>query len=117
MHHDLMRRVIEDNTVEWNAYQALCYVELARAKSLSLKDGIRKQLNVLFSLVDALMFYVREVKSEQKVPQSRLLKQLDRVISDYVGNDMAYHWTNTRDQSKGLCFDEYHQNTFLALAI
>ena len=117
MHQDLVRRATEDNTTEWNAHQALCYVELARAKSLSLKDGIRKQLNVLFSLVDALMFYVREVEIEQKVPQSRLLEQLDRVISDYAGNDMAYHWTNARDQPKGLYFDECNQNNFLALAV
>ena len=117
MHQDLVRRTTEDNTTEWNAHQALCYVELARAKSLSLKDGIRKQLNVLFSLVDALMFYVREVEIEQKVPQSRLLEQLDRVISDYAGNDMAYHWTNARDKTKGLYFDECNQNNFLALAV
>ena len=117
MHQDLVRRATENNTTEWNAHQALRYVELARAKSLSLKDGIRMQLNVLFSLVDALMFYIHEVEVEQKVPQKRLLEQLDQVILDYADNDMAYHWTNARDQPKGLYFDECNHNNFLALAV
>ena len=117
MHQDLMRRATDDNTTKWNAHQALCYVELARAKSLSLNDGIRMRLNVLFSLVDALMFYVHEVEIEQKEPQTRLLEQLDRLISDYADHDMIYHWTNARDPPRSPNFDECTENSFLALAI
>lgn len=117
MHQILERRATEDNTTKWNAHQALCYVELARAKNLPLKNGIQTKLNALFSLIDALMFYAHEVEIEQKVPQIRLLDQLDRVISDYADNDMFYHWTNARDPPKGLYFDEYNYNSFLALTV
>ena len=117
MHQDLVRRATDEHTTKWNAHQALCYVELARAKSLSLNDGIRPRLNVLFSLIDALMFYVHEVEIEQKAPQTRLLEQLDRLISDYARNDMIYHWTNARDTPRSPYFDEYNHNNFLALAI
>ena len=117
MHQELVRRATDNGTTTWNAHQALCYVELARAKSLSLKSGIRKSLNVLFSLVDALMFYVHEVEIELEEPQIRLLEQLDRVISDYADNDMAYHWTNARDPPTGSCFEEHTYNSFLALTV
>ena len=117
MHQDLVRRSTDDNKTQWNAHQALCYVELARAKSLSLNDGIRMRLNVLFSLVDALMFYVHEVEIEQKAPQAQLLEQLDRLISDYADNDTFYHWTNARDTPKSPYFDEHNHNSFLALAV
>ena len=117
MHQDLVRRATDDNTTKWNAHQALCYVELARAKSFSFKNGIQKRLNVLFSLIDALMFYVHEVEIEQKAPQTRLLEQLDRVISDYADIDMVYHWTNARDRPTGLYFDEHNYNNFLALTV
>ena len=117
MHQDLVRRATDDNTTKWNAHQALCYVELARVKSLSLNNGIQTRLNVLFLLVDAIMFYVHEVEIEQKAPQIRLLEQLDRVVSDYADNDMDYHWTNARDSPRGLYFDEYNYNSFLALTI
>ena len=117
MHQELVRRATDDNTTEWNAHQALCYVELARAKSLALESGIHMRLNVIFSLVDALMFYVHEVEIEQKEPQTRLLEQLDRVVSDYANNDMVYHWTNARDAPKGLYFDEHNCNNFLALTV
>lgn len=117
MHQDLVRRATDDNETNWNAHQALCFVELARAKSLSLSDGIRMHINVLFSLVDTLMFYVHEVEVEQKAPQTRLLEQLNRVISDYADNDMVYHWTNARDPPRGLNFDEQNYNSFLALTV
>lgn len=117
MHQILERRATEDNTTKWNAHQALCYVELARAKNLPLKNGIQTKLNALFSLIDALMFYAHEVEIEQKVPQIRLLDQLDRVISDYADNDMFYYWTNARDPPIGLYFDEYNYNSFLALTV
>lgn len=117
MHEDLIRRATEDNKTDWDAHQALCYVELARAKSLPLQNGIQTRLNVLFSLVDTLMFYAREVEIEQKKPQPKLLKQLDEVISTYADIDMAYHWTNARDPPKGLYFDERNYNNFLALTV
>ena len=117
MHEALIGRAIDDNTSKWYSYQALSYVELARAKSLSLEDGFRTRLNVVFSLVDALLFYVHEVEFEQKVPQTRLLEQLDQVISDYADRDMVYHWTNARDPPKGLYFDECNYSSFLALTI
>lgn len=117
MYQDLVQRATDNNTAKWDAHQALCYVELARAKSLPLKHGIQNRLNVVFSLVDTLMFYAHEVEIEQKAPQTELLEQLDRVISDYADNDMVYHWTNARDPPRGLYFDEYNYNSFLALAV
>lgn len=117
MHQELVRRATDHGTTKWNAHQALCYVELARAKGFSLKSGIQGQLNVLFSLIDALMFDVHEVEIEQEEPQTRLLEQLDRVISDYADNDMVYHWTNARDSPQGLYFDEHTYNSFLALTV
>jgi len=99
----------------WHAHQALCYVELARAKSLPLQGGIQSRLNVLFTLVDTFMFYVHEVEVEQKRPQVKLVEQLDRVISDYADHDMAYHGTTARDPPTGLYFDEFNTNSFLAL--
>lgn len=117
MHQDLVQRATNNSTTEWNAHQALCYVELVRAKSLPLKNGIQYRLNILFSLVDALMFYVHEVEIEQKAPQTRLLEQLDRVITDYADHDMVYHWTNARDSPTGLYFNEHNYNSFLALTV
>lgn len=117
MHQILVQRATDNNTNKWDAHQALCSVELARAKSLPLKSGIRKQLNILFSLVDALMFYAREFETEQGEPQTKVLEQLDQVISGYADHDMVYHWTNARDRPTGLYFDEYNYNTFLALTI
>lgn len=63
------------------------------------------------------MFHAREVEIEQKIPQVKVLEQLDRVISDYADADMAYHWTNARDPPTGLYFDESNQNSFLALTV
>jgi len=117
MHEDLVRRATDENKTDWHAHQALCYAELARAKSLPLQNGIQSQLNVLFTLIDALMFYVHKVEVEQKRPQVKLLEQLDRVISDYADHDMAYHWTNARDPPTGLYFDEFNKNSFLALTV
>ena len=116
MHQILVRRATQDHTTQWNAHQALCHVELARLKNLPF-NGIQMGLNVLFSLVDALLFYAHEVEIEQKVPQTRLLGQLDRIVSDYADDDMVYHWTNARDPPKGLYFNEYNYNSFLALAV
>ena len=117
MHQDLVQRATDNNTTKWDAHQALCFVELARAKSLPLRSNIQKRLNVLFSLIDALMFYAHEVEIEQKAPQTVLLEQLDRIISDYAEDSMVYHWTNARDPPKGSNFDEYNYNSFLALTI
>lgn len=117
MHESLVRRATEERKTDWDAHQALCYVELARAKSLPLHNGIRSQLNVLFTLIDVLMFYVHEVEVEQKRPQVKLVEQLDRVISGYADHDMAYHWTNARDPPTGLYFDEFNENSFLALTV
>lgn len=91
MHQDLTQRATENKTRKWDTHQALCYVELARAKSLPLQAGTQKGLNVLFSLVDGLMFYAREVEIKQKMPQVDLLDQLNRVICDYADHDMVYH--------------------------
>lgn len=117
MHQNLVQRATNNNTTKWDANQALCLVELARAKSLPLRSNIQKRLNVLFSLVDALMFYAHEVEVEQKVPQTRILEQLDRIISDYAEDSMVYHWTNARDPPAGSNFDECNYNSFLALTI
>ena len=118
MHQGLIQRATDNNTTDWDAYQALCLVELARAKGLPLKKNIEKSLNVLFSLVDALMFYVHEVEIQQKVPQTVLLDQLDQTISTYADeNKMVYHWTNARDPPTGSHFDECNYNSFLALTI
>ena len=118
MHQDLIQRATENSTTNWDAHQALCHVELARAKSLPLKKDIQNQINVLFSLVDALMFYVHEVEIKQRMPQTALVDQLDQVISTYADdNDMFYHWTNARDPPTGLNFDECNYNSFLALTI
>lgn len=117
MHQELIRRATNNGTTKWNAHQALCHVELARAKSLPLKDVFQQQLNVLFSLVDALMFYAHEFETEQKAPQTSLLDQLDRTISGYAENEMVYHWTNARDSPTGLYFEECNYNSFLAMTI
>ena len=117
MHQDLIQRATNDNITKWNAHEALCYVELARAKSLPLQKGIQNRLNVLFSLVDALMFHAHEVEIEQKAPQTRVLEQLDGVISDYADHDTVYHWTNARDPPTGMYFDEHNHNSFLALTV
>lgn len=92
MNQDLIQRATDNNTTHWDPYQALCFVELARAKALHLKDKMQKKLNVLFSLVDALMFYAHEVETQQKEPQTGLLDQLDQSISTYADeNKMVYH--------------------------
>lgn len=92
MHQDLIQRATDNNTTHWDPYQALCFVELARAKALHLKDKMQKRLNVLFSLVDALMFYAHQVEIQQKEPQTGLLDQLDQTISTYADeNKMVYH--------------------------
>ena len=121
MHEALIRRATDDNTSEWYPYQALNCVELARAKNLAIEEALRRdfrmQLNVDFPLVDALLFYVHEVEFEQKVQQTRLLEQLDQVISNYADRDMVSHWTNPRDPPKGLYFDECNYSSFLALTI
>ena len=117
IHEELVQRATDDNTTDWDAHRALCHVELARAKQLPLGRGIQHHLNVLFTLVDALLFYVHEVEIEQKLAVSKLLDELDRVVSSYANHDMVYHWTNARDPPKGLYFDEANHNCFLALAI
>lgn len=79
MHQDLIQHATDNNATHWDPYQALCLVELARAKALHLKDKMQKRLNVLFSLVDALMFYAHQVEIQQKEPQTGLLDQLDQM--------------------------------------
>ena len=92
MHQDLIQRATDNNTTHWDPYQAMCLVELARAKALHLKDKMQKRLNVLCSLVDALMFYAHEVEIQQKEPQTGLLDQLEQTISTYADeNKMVYH--------------------------
>ena len=117
MRGELVQRASDDGNTEWDAHQALCKVELARAKQLPIENGIRSRLNVLFTLVDVLMFYAHEVETEQKIPETRLLDQLDRIISDYANEDMAYHWTNARDPPKALYYEEANHSNFLALAV
>lgn len=117
MHQNLVQRATDNNTAKWNTNQALCLVELARAKSLPPRSNIQKRLNVLFSLVDALMFYAHEVEIEEKEPQTRILEQLDRIMSDYAEDSMVFHWTNARGPPSGSNFDEYNYNSFLALTI
>ena len=118
MHQDLIKRATDNSTTHWDPYQALCLVELARAKALHLKDKMQERLNVLFSLIDALMFYAHEVEIQQKEPQTGLLDQLDQTISTYADeNKMVYHWTNVRDPPTGSQFDERNDNSFLALTI
>ncbi len=117
MHQELVQRATNNGTTKWDAHQALCHVELARAKSLPLKDEFQLRLNVVFSLIDALMFYAHEFEIMQKTPQISLLDQLDRIISGYAENEMVYHWTNARDSPAGLYFEERNHNSFLALTI
>ena len=117
IHRELVERATENGEIQWDAHQALCKVELARAKQLPLKKGIQSRLNVLFALIDTLISYAHEVEIEQKKPESTLLDQLDQVISKYADVDMAYHWTNARDAPRGVYYEEVHLNCFLALAI
>ena len=117
MHQQLMQRATQGHTTEWNAHRCLCHIALARAKALPLQDGIRPGLNILFALVDELMFYAHEIEIEHKVSQAQLLEEFDRVISAYANADMVYHWTNARDPPTGLYFEEANRNCFLALAI
>ena len=117
MHQGLVQRATNDNIAPWDPHQALCTVELARAKTLPLQGGVEPRLNILFSLVDSLMFYAHEVEVEMKTSETHLLDQLDAVITRYADVDMAYHWTNARDTPKASCFDEANSNSFLALAV
>ena len=117
MHQLLLRRATDNHTKAWNVHKALCSVQLARAKSLPFESGIRYKLNVLFSIVDEVMFYAREVEVELRTPELELLEDLDRVITDYANADMVYHWTNARDPPTGAYFNEDNHSNFLALAI
>ena len=117
MHQVLIERATENGQTEWNAHVSICHVLLARAKRLGLHDGIRNHLNVVFSLVDAIMFHAQEAENETKSPEIELVNQLDSVISHFADADMAYHWTNARDQAKGAYLDEDNHNSFLGLVI
>ena len=117
MHQQLMQRATNNSTLRWDTYQSLCKLALIRAKGLPLHNGIRSGINALFTLVDEFMFYAHEVEVEQKVPDLRMLEELDHTITHYADADMVYHWTNARDPPTGLHFDEANCNTFLAFAV
>ena len=117
IYQELVQRATEDSSTHWDVHQSLCYVHLAKAKTLTLEEGVRSRLNVLFTVVDALIFYAHEVEIEQNVPQVELLDQLDGVITTYASLDMACHWTNARDTVEGCYFNEATHNSFLALAV
>ena len=117
LREQLMKRATQDGSVSWDPHQALCNISLARAKSLTLQDGIQFGLNTLFRLVDELMFYAYEVEIASKTANVSVLDELDRVVSHYAEADMSYHWTNARDAPADSYFDEGNENCFLALAI
>ena len=117
MHQQLVQRATSDLTSDWDAHETLCAIALACTKTLKLSNGIRRGLNILFTLVDEFMFYAHEVEIEKHKSDVRLLDELDRVVSHYADADMACHWTNARDPPTGMYFDEFNHNCFLALAI
>ena len=117
MHQELVQRATNKGAIPRNLYQAICYVQLARAKALPAEGGIEHRLNVIFSLVDALLFNAHEVEIEKKTTEFQLLDQLDGIISLLADMGMAYHWTNARDAPRGLYCDEANSNYFLAPAV
>ncbi|KAL6714318.1 hypothetical protein ACLMJK_007741 [Lecanora helva] len=117
MHEILIQRATENGKTKWSGHVALCHVLLARIKSLGLHDGIRNNLNALFTVVDTIMFHAQEVENEERSPQTKVLNQIDEVISSFADADMVYHWTNARDPPKGARYFEDHRNSFLGLAI
>ena len=117
MHQQLMQRATNDSTTGWNTFRSLCRLALNRIKGLPLQNGIRPGINALFALVDEFMFYAHELEVEQKESDIRMLEELDRTITSYADADMVYHWTNARDQTTGLYFDEANYHSFLAFAI
>ncbi|OCL04830.1 hypothetical protein AOQ84DRAFT_415231 [Glonium stellatum] len=94
---NVLEEILKDSKLaDFDPYIYLCRIMLSLVKVLPVNREIMPVLNHMFSLSD-------------------LLDELDLVNKKHT-QGMKFHWTNARDAPQGP-FQEYKQNTFLALTI